>query len=139
MQQRHPGQLGNLQLHIEEADLGRGNFLSPSGWPACLSGGGRGSLRPAEGAAAGLPGSRAVTLPCDKAAAPAAVLFGLEGPSLTEWEKGFFREVQPAGFIIFRRNVESPAQLAELTMCLRDVLGRGDAPIDRSGRGRVRA
>lgn len=79
-----------------------------------------------------------MTLPCDKAAAPAAVLFGLEGPSLTEWEKGFFREVQPAGFIIFRRNVESPAQLAKLTMCLRDVLGRGDAPIliDQEG-GRV--
>lgn len=71
-------------------------------------------------------------------AAPAAVLFGLEGTALTDWERDFFREVKPAGFILFRRNVDDPAQLVRLTSSLRQAIGQNDAPIliDQEG-GRV--
>jgi beta-N-acetylhexosaminidase len=66
-----------------------------------------------------------------------AVILGLLGPRLLPQERAFFAEVQPWGFILFDRNVESPAQLARLTADLRDSLGR-DAPvlIDQEG-GRV--
>lgn len=73
-----------------------------------------------------------------QATAPAAVLFGLEGLELTSWERGFFQEVDPVGFILFRRNVENPQQLRRLTAELREALGREAAPIliDQEG-GRV--
>ena len=66
-----------------------------------------------------------------------ATILGPEGPAVTDWEKGFFREVQPLGFILFARNVEDPEQLRRLTGGLREAVGR-DAPIliDQEG-GRV--
>jgi beta-N-acetylhexosaminidase len=68
---------------------------------------------------------------------PRAVIFGCEGTALGDRERAFFREVDPWGFILFARNVESPAQLRRLTAALRDAVGR-DAPIliDQEG-GRV--
>lgn len=70
--------------------------------------------------------------------APLAVLFGCSGPALTADERAFFRDTDPTGFILFRRNVESPDQVARLTAQLRDCTGRPDAPIliDQEG-GRV--
>jgi len=71
--------------------------------------------------------------------APArAVIFGCQGLSLTSWEKDFFRESDPFGFILFARNVESPRQILGLTGALRETVGRPDAPIliDQEG-GRV--
>jgi beta-N-acetylhexosaminidase len=70
--------------------------------------------------------------------APSAVIFGCEGPRLTAWERDFFAEADPLGFILFQRNCEDPAQLAALTAALRDSVGREDAPvlIDQEG-GRV--
>jgi beta-N-acetylhexosaminidase len=67
-----------------------------------------------------------------------AVIYGLEGLELTADEKAFFRDSDPAGFIIFRRNCENPAQLQQLTDSLRDLMGRPDLPIliDQEG-GRV--
>ncbi len=67
-----------------------------------------------------------------------SAIFGLEGKTLNDWEKGFFRECDPAGFILFARNVEDPSQLLALCRSLRDLLGRADAPIliDQEG-GRV--
>ncbi|HEX8414674.1 MAG TPA: beta-N-acetylhexosaminidase [Sphingomicrobium sp.] len=67
-----------------------------------------------------------------------AVAYGLSGPVLTETERAFFRDAQPAGFILFRRNCETPEQLLRLTDALRDVSGRADVPIliDQEG-GRV--
>jgi beta-N-acetylhexosaminidase len=52
-------------------------------------------------------------------------------------ERDFFRAVQPWGFILFSRNVESPAQLRALTAELRGAVDH-DAPIfiDQEG-GRV--
>jgi len=68
---------------------------------------------------------------------PAATILGLAGPTLTADEAAFFREADPWGFILFRRNVESPAQVAALTRDLRAAVGR-DAPVlvDQEG-GRV--
>ncbi len=66
-----------------------------------------------------------------------AAIFGPEGPSVTDWEKSFFRDSDPLGFILFARNIAAPDQLRRLTGDLRDVVGR-NAPIliDQEG-GRV--
>lgn len=69
---------------------------------------------------------------------PSAVLFGLAGLELTTAERNFFRDCNPAGFILFQRNCGNPEQLKRLTGDLRDCLGRGDIPIliDQEG-GRI--
>lgn len=66
-----------------------------------------------------------------------AVIFGVEGTALTPWERGFLREADPWGFILFARNIQDPAQLSALTAELRDAVG-WQAPIliDQEG-GRV--
>ena len=67
-----------------------------------------------------------------------AAIYGFQGPALTADESGFFRDCDPVGFILFRRNIENPAQLSALTDSLRDLSGRDDVPIliDQEG-GRV--
>ncbi len=67
-----------------------------------------------------------------------AAIFGCSGPVLTAGEAAFFRDVSPFGFILFRRNVESPGQVRALVDALRETVGRADAPvmIDQEG-GRV--
>ncbi|TPW29569.1 beta-N-acetylhexosaminidase [Pararhizobium mangrovi] len=66
------------------------------------------------------------------------VIFGCSGLKLDPEEIAFFAEHRPWGFILFARNVESIAQLRELTAALRETVGRADAPvlIDQEG-GRV--
>ena len=66
-----------------------------------------------------------------------AYAFGCAGPRLLPVERGFFREADPWGFILFGRNCLSPDQLRRLTGELREAVGR-DAPvmIDQEG-GRV--
>jgi beta-N-acetylhexosaminidase len=68
----------------------------------------------------------------------AACILGCAGPRLSGEERGFFRQVRPWGFILFKRNVESPDQLRALTEALRACVERPDAPvlIDQEG-GRV--
>jgi beta-N-acetylhexosaminidase len=65
-------------------------------------------------------------------------ILGLSGPALTDAERGFFRAADPAGFVLFGRNVEDKAQLRALTDSLRALSGRADLPIlvDQEG-GRV--
>ncbi|TDR94718.1 beta-N-acetylhexosaminidase [Enterovirga rhinocerotis] len=67
-----------------------------------------------------------------------AFVAGCSGPDLTAEERAFFREADPFGFILFRRNVVSPEQVRALTASLREAVGRADAPIliDQEG-GRV--
>ena len=67
-----------------------------------------------------------------------AAIYGFEGPALTEDECRFFRDVDPAGFILFRRNCQDPDQLLKLTDSLRELTGRDEVPIliDQEG-GRV--
>ena len=57
------------------------------------------------------------------------VIFGLSGPALTDGEAAFFRDVEPAGFILFGRNVVDRPQLRALTDSLRTLTGRDDLPI----------
>jgi beta-N-acetylhexosaminidase len=51
-------------------------------------------------------------------------IFGLEGLTLSEREGGFFRAADPAGYILFARNVENREQLRALTDTLRALHGR---------------
>ena len=66
------------------------------------------------------------------------VIFGFSGVSLTADERTFFKDTNPAGYILFARNIESPEQLRALTDSLRDLAGRDQLPIliDQEG-GRV--
>jgi len=66
-----------------------------------------------------------------------AFISGLAGTTLTPAERAFLREREPWGFIIFARNIETPAQLSRLIASARDAVGR-DAPVlvDQEG-GRV--
>src|SRR2546429_5013225 len=66
-----------------------------------------------------------------------AFISGLAGATLAPAERAFLREREPWGFIIFARNIETPAQLSRLIASARDAVGR-DAPVlvDQEG-GRV--
>lgn len=57
-----------------------------------------------------------------------ATILGCAGPVLSTAEAAFFRDADPWGFILFKRNVESAAQLRALTAALRETVGR-DAPV----------
>jgi beta-N-acetylhexosaminidase len=65
-------------------------------------------------------------------------IFGLAGPALTVEERAFFRDSDPAGYILFGRNVETRDQLRALTDDLRSIHGRDRllVSIDQEG-GRV--
>jgi beta-N-acetylhexosaminidase len=65
-------------------------------------------------------------------------IFGLSGPVLTDDERAFFREADPAGYILFGRNVENREQVRALTDDLRTIHGRERllVSIDQEG-GRV--
>lgn len=67
-----------------------------------------------------------------------AAIYGCSGHRLTAEERAFFAETRPWGFILFRRNVDTPDQVKALIAELRDSIGRADAPvlIDQEG-GRV--
>ncbi len=66
------------------------------------------------------------------------VIFGLSGQAVTEDERALFRACEPAGYILFKRNIEDRAQLRALTNSLRDLHGRDNVAIliDQEG-GRV--
>lgn len=66
------------------------------------------------------------------------VIFGLAGAELTADERAFFRDSQPAGYILFARNCVDREQLRALTDDLRTLHGRDDLliMIDQEG-GRV--
>ncbi len=64
-------------------------------------------------------------------------MLGLAGPELTTVEAARFRQLQPAGFILFSRNIVTPAQTRKLTDSLRDLSKRPPiVAIDQEG-GRV--
>ena len=65
-------------------------------------------------------------------------IFGLAGLTLGDDERAFFRDVDPAGYILFGRNVQDRAQLRALTDELRAIHGRERLliSIDQEG-GRV--
>jgi beta-N-acetylhexosaminidase len=65
-------------------------------------------------------------------------VFGVAGLELTADERAFFKDADPAGYILFARNIEDRAQLRRLTDDLRDLHGRERlfVSIDQEG-GRV--
>src|ERR1700704_3183467 len=67
-----------------------------------------------------------------------AFITGVSGPELTAAEREFIRSERPWGFILFKRNIETPAQVIILVRELRNAIGNPDAPvlIDQEG-GRV--
>jgi beta-N-acetylhexosaminidase len=66
------------------------------------------------------------------------VIYGLSGLTITPDERAFFTGAEPAGYILFKRNIANRAQLRALTDDLRAMSGRDDLPIliDQEG-GRV--
>ncbi len=69
---------------------------------------------------------------------PSAVIYGVSGTVLTAAERGFLARANPLGFIVFKRNCETPAQVRTLIDAMRTAVGRPDAPVlvDQEG-GRV--
>lgn len=66
-----------------------------------------------------------------------ALIAGCAGLELSPDEAAFFRDAEPWGFILFKRNCDTPDQVRALVKALREAVGR-DAPvlIDQEG-GRV--
>ena len=69
---------------------------------------------------------------------PLALFVGMPGLSLSPSEIAFFREANPFGLFLFRRNLDNPEQIRRLCAQFREAVGREDAPvyIDQEG-GRV--
>jgi beta-N-acetylhexosaminidase len=67
-----------------------------------------------------------------------AFITGVATTTLSAAERAFFADERPWGFILFKRNVETPRQVAALVQELKARAGRADAPvfIDQEG-GRV--
>ena len=67
-----------------------------------------------------------------------AFITGVSGLKLNAAERAFIRAERPWGFILFKRNIETPAQVTNLINEFRSELGQLDAPvlIDQEG-GRV--
>src|SRR5260370_6571809 len=67
-----------------------------------------------------------------------AFITGVSGPQLNAAEREFIRLERPWGFILFKRNIETPAQVINLIQELRKAVGDPEAPvlIDQEG-GRV--
>lgn len=67
-----------------------------------------------------------------------AFITGVSGQELSAAEREFIRGERPWGFILFKRNIETPDQVSGLVRELRSCIGEADAPvlIDQEG-GRV--
>ncbi|MEM6913222.1 MAG: glycoside hydrolase family 3 protein [Pseudomonadota bacterium] len=52
---------------------------------------------------------------------PTSAVFGCSAEKVSDWERGFFREVRPFGYIVFGRNIETKDQLRRLTDDLRSA------------------
>ena len=70
--------------------------------------------------------------------APLALFVGMPGHALSPSEIAFFREVNPFGLFLFKRNLDNPDQIKRLVAQFKEAVGRDDAPvyIDQEG-GRV--
>lgn len=69
---------------------------------------------------------------------PLALFVGVTGLEFSPEETAFFRDADPYGVFLFRRNIDNPDQVRRLCAQFREAVGRADAPvfIDQEG-GRV--
>jgi beta-N-acetylhexosaminidase len=68
---------------------------------------------------------------------PSAFITGVSDVALTAAERAFVREARPWGLILFKRNIETPAQVAALVASFREAVGvRAPVLVDQEG-GRV--
>ncbi len=69
---------------------------------------------------------------------PLALFVGMPGYELSADEIAFFKEANPFGLFLFKRNLDNPEQIRRLCAQFREAVGREDAPvyIDQEG-GRV--
>jgi len=76
--------------------------------------------------------------PASRPGRPLALVLGIQRPTLSADELAFFREANPYGLFLGRRNMKDPAQLRALCTAFREAVGRPDAPVltDQEG-GRV--
>src|SRR4030088_2942746 len=58
-----------------------------------------------------------------------AFITGISGPRLSAAEREFIRSERPWGFILFKRNIETPEQVVLLVGELRDAIENPDAPV----------
>lgn len=67
-----------------------------------------------------------------------AFITGVSGTALTDDERAFLRDQRPWGFILFKRNIETPDQVIRLVGEMRSAISQPEAPvlIDQEG-GRV--
>ncbi|MBX9820021.1 beta-N-acetylhexosaminidase [Afipia birgiae] len=67
-----------------------------------------------------------------------AFITGVSGTALTDDERAFLRDQRPWGFILFKRNIDTPDQVIRLIEEMRSAVGQPEAPvlIDQEG-GRV--
>nr|WP_136252769.1 beta-N-acetylhexosaminidase [Ningiella ruwaisensis] len=70
--------------------------------------------------------------------APTNAIVGVSGTVLSTDERALFKEIRPAGMILFARNIDSPSQLRELTNSFKEITDNPYALIliDQEG-GRV--
>jgi beta-N-acetylhexosaminidase len=69
---------------------------------------------------------------------PLALFVGMPGHELSSSEQAFFREANPFGLFLFKRNLDNPEQIRRMVDQFRTAVSREDAPvyIDQEG-GRV--
>lgn len=74
----------------------------------------------------------------NSATRPLALMLGVQRPVLSEAELAFFREANPLGLFLGRRNMKTPEQTRALVAAFRAAVGRPDAPVftDQEG-GRI--
>ncbi len=67
-----------------------------------------------------------------------SLIVGCSGLTLTPQERSFYKDTNPWGFILFKRNIDTPEQTRALVAQMRECVGRDDVPvlIDQEG-GRV--
>jgi beta-N-acetylhexosaminidase len=58
-----------------------------------------------------------------------AFITGVSGLELTATEREFIRAERPWGFILFKRNVDTPEQVTRFLRDLRETVGEPDAPV----------
>ena len=67
--------------------------------------------------------------PATGASPPLALILGIQRPTISDDEFAFFREANPLGLLLARRNMRTPEQTRELCRRFREAVGRPDAPI----------